>query len=79
MASIQRDDDALAGLAHAEKNKSHTLDSDHSYDRKGDPEVPVLDGIHDGLEFPTEEEKQTLRRVADSIPWNAYCESLPTN
>lgn len=34
-----------------------------------------LDGVHDGLVFPTEEEKQTLRRVSDSIPWNAYCES----
>ncbi|KAJ8474525.1 hypothetical protein ONZ45_g15917 [Pleurotus djamor] len=31
-----------------------------------------LDGIHDGLEFPTEEEKLTLRRVSDAIPWNAY-------
>ncbi|EEB91806.1 hypothetical protein MPER_09779, partial [Moniliophthora perniciosa FA553] len=31
-----------------------------------------LDGIHDGLEFPTEEEKLTLRRVADAMPWNAY-------
>jgi len=32
-----------------------------------------LDEIHDGLEFPTEEEKATLRRVPDSVPWNAYC------
>ncbi|KAF9456670.1 peptide transporter PTR2A [Collybia nuda] len=32
----------------------------------------VPDGIHDGLEFPTEEERRTLRRVADKIPWNAY-------
>ncbi|GLB40829.1 putative POT family protein [Lyophyllum shimeji] len=32
----------------------------------------VLDGIHDGLVFPTEEERKTLRRVADTIPWNAY-------
>ncbi|KAK0199819.1 POT family-domain-containing protein [Desarmillaria ectypa] len=31
-----------------------------------------LDGIHDGLEFPTEEEIDTLRRVSDTIPWNAY-------
>lgn len=35
-----------------------------------------LDGIHDGLEFPTEEEKRTLRRVADSIPWAAYMIAL---
>ncbi len=31
------------------------------------------DGIHDGLEFPTKEERATLRRVSDAIPWNAYC------
>jgi POT family proton-dependent oligopeptide transporter len=30
------------------------------------------DGIHDGLVFPTEEERLTLRRVSDRIPWNAY-------
>jgi POT family proton-dependent oligopeptide transporter len=31
-----------------------------------------LDGIHDGLIFPTEEERATLRRVPDAIPWSAY-------
>lgn len=31
-----------------------------------------LDGIHDGLVFPTEEERATLRRVPDAIPWSAY-------
>ncbi|KAF9031365.1 PTR2-domain-containing protein [Hymenopellis radicata] len=30
------------------------------------------DGIHDGLEFPTEEERATLRRVSDTLPWSAY-------
>ncbi|PPR00874.1 hypothetical protein CVT24_000342 [Panaeolus cyanescens] len=30
------------------------------------------DGIHDDLVLPTEEEKRTLRRVSDAIPWNAY-------
>ncbi|KAJ7225107.1 PTR2-domain-containing protein [Mycena haematopus] len=35
-------------------------------------EVEVHDGIHDGLVFPTEEERATLRRVSDAIPWNAY-------
>jgi len=33
-----------------------------------------LDGIHDELTFPTEEEKKSLRRVPDSIPSNAYRE-----
>ena len=35
------------------------------------------DPDHEGLEFPTDEEKVTLRRVSDSIPWNAYRASLP--
>ncbi|KAJ6589522.1 peptide transporter PTR2A [Mycena capillaripes] len=30
------------------------------------------DGIHDGLVCPTEEERATLRRVGDAIPWNAF-------
>jgi len=34
------------------------------------------DGIHDGLTFPTEEERLTLRRVPDNIPWPAYCKFL---
>jgi hypothetical protein len=39
---------------------------------KGIPaEQDVLDEI---LELPTTEEKATLRRVPDSIPWNAYRE-----
>lgn len=79
MAGLQTDVDILAGIAHAEKQtgpeKSHTFDSDSSRDHKGDSEARVQDGIHDGLEFPTEEEKKTLRRVADSIPWNAYRQS----
>jgi len=70
MAGLQTDADAFVGVAHAEK--SRTIDSDASRDHKSDPEAPVLDGIHDGLEFPTEEEKKTLRRIADAIPWNAY-------
>ncbi|KAG6895513.1 hypothetical protein C0992_000897 [Termitomyces sp. T32_za158] len=36
-----------------------------------DPES-ASDDIHDGPVSPTEEEKQTLRRVSDTIPWSAY-------
>lgn len=59
----------------------HPLGSCHvkkQEDEKGSPSVVSsehgheLDGIHDGLEFPTEEERATLRRVSDTIPWNAY-------
>jgi POT family proton-dependent oligopeptide transporter len=35
-----------------------------------------MDGIHDGLVCPTEEELAMLRRVGDAIPWNAYCRLL---
>lgn len=38
----------------------------------GDGDHEVLDEVHAGLIFPTEEEKLTLRRVADTIPWGAY-------
>ena len=73
MAGLQVDKDIIAGLAEAksdefelEKKGISPTSSTHSHE---------LDGIHDGLEFPTEEEKKILRRVPDTIPWAAYCES----
>ncbi|KAL0572404.1 hypothetical protein V5O48_009565 [Marasmius crinis-equi] len=42
------------------------------YERGSFSVVQELDGIHDGLEFPTEEERLTLRRVSDTLPWNAF-------
>lgn len=33
-----------------------------------------VDSAHEGLEFPTQEELATLRRVSDAIPWTAYSE-----
>lgn len=71
MAALTQND-AIAGLAMAEYEKglNHL---DDSASQKGSSSVDfVSDGIHDGLEFPTEEEKLTLRRVRDHIPWNAY-------
>ncbi|KAJ7501461.1 peptide transporter PTR2A [Mycena galericulata] len=38
----------------------------------GQLKLHEIDGIHDGLVCPTEEERETLRRVTDAIPWNAY-------
>ncbi|KAI0696611.1 oligopeptide transporter [Cytidiella melzeri] len=62
MAGLQHDDvDLSAALAEKKYDSSEDVVSYHE-----------PDGIHDGLEFPTEEEKATLRRVADAIPWNAY-------
>ncbi|KNZ78721.1 putative peptide transporter ptr2 [Termitomyces sp. J132] len=40
------------------------------------PSTDNLDGIHDALEFPTEEERETLRRVPDTVPWSAYLIAL---
>jgi len=68
MSAIQQDNNAVAAISelkHAEAEKSG-FHSDSDLEQE-------LDGVHDGLEFPTEEEKRTLRRVADSIPWAAYC------
>ncbi|KAI0764944.1 oligopeptide transporter [Fomes fomentarius] len=70
MAGLDADKDIIAGLAEA---KRHELE----LEKRGISPVESaheqeLDGIHDGLEFPTEEEKRTLRRVSDNIPWSAY-------
>ena len=72
MAGLQADTDILAGLAEAQRVslelEKKGLASPHS------DEEHELDGVHDDLEFPTEEEKQTLRRVSDTLPLSAYCE-----
>lgn len=79
MAGLQADTTApLAALSEVaahpkhdsfdeKKNAEHESVEDHAPLQEHEP-----DGIHDGLEFPTDEERATLRRVADSIPWNAY-------
>ncbi|KAI0330301.1 oligopeptide transporter [Cubamyces sp. BRFM 1775] len=74
MAGLQADKDIIAGLAEATRDEAESFDkkkieSTTSHEHE-------LDGIHDGLEFPTEEERLTLRRVSDSIPWSAYLIAL---
>ncbi|KAL0563525.1 hypothetical protein V5O48_018540, partial [Marasmius crinis-equi] len=54
-----------------------SLKKQESYDSKeavhsASVEVARLEDIDDGIEYPTEEEKQTLRRAFDTIPWGAY-------
>ncbi|KAL0572403.1 hypothetical protein V5O48_009564 [Marasmius crinis-equi] len=46
-------------------------DEEVSQSEKGSIE-PEDDTAHDGLQFPTEEERQNLRRVSDTLPWNAF-------
>ncbi|KAK7046401.1 putative peptide transporter ptr2 [Favolaschia claudopus] len=68
MAGLQPTDVDLA-VAQSEvlKHVDDKARSEHSFSVE-----EADDGIYDGLEFPTEEEKLTLRRVSDAIPWNGY-------
>ncbi|KAI0084620.1 PTR2-domain-containing protein [Irpex rosettiformis] len=70
MAGLQHDRDIDLGYAAAELSEKK-LDSDDGH-VESETASHELDGIHDGLEFPTEEEKATLRRVPDAVPWGAY-------
>ncbi|KAI0070740.1 PTR2-domain-containing protein [Panus rudis PR-1116 ss-1] len=68
MAALQPDDE-FQGYMEPKRAFGKDNGSDNVVSSSSDHQ---LDGIHDGLVFPTEEELSTLRRVADSIPWNAY-------
>ncbi|KAF8964520.1 peptide transporter PTR2A [Flammula alnicola] len=50
------------------KDDNASLES-NSHDLKSEDHFEVDD---DGVEYPTEEERATLRRVPDTLPWNAY-------
>ncbi|KAJ7074724.1 PTR2-domain-containing protein [Mycena amicta] len=75
MAGLQTDGTApLAALSEvaAVDNRDSYSDTEKKgggalHDNEHEP-----DGIHDGLIFPTEEERAVLRRVPDHVPWNAY-------
>jgi len=69
---MQHDDEGFEAVGDIKKEIEQL-----SYANRSDDNSHELDGIHDDLEFPTGEERATLRRVADAIPWNAYRESYP--
>ncbi|KAF7329107.1 Peptide transporter PTR2A [Mycena kentingensis (nom. inval.)] len=72
MAGLQTDGTApIAALSHVAAIEKRDSYSDTVQSPKGET-FHEPDGIHDGLIFPTEVERNTLRRVSDSIPWNAY-------
>ncbi|KAJ3575009.1 hypothetical protein NP233_g1373 [Leucocoprinus birnbaumii] len=78
MPAGQQDENAIAAISEA-KHVEAEVDEKRALDSRSGSNSEIeheLDGIHDGLEFPTEEEKRTLRRVADSIPWQAYMIAL---
>ena len=71
------DDDTMTGLERDVAGLSEAKRDEFEYEKKLVADEPVLetiesDGIHDSLVFPTEEERATLRRVSDHVPWNAY-------
>lgn len=78
MAGLQTDATAplaaISGIEAAHSGKHDSFDEKHQGENSslGHGAKVELDGIHDGLIFPTDEERATLRRVPDSVPWNAY-------
>ncbi|KAJ7437895.1 POT family-domain-containing protein [Mycena galericulata] len=71
MAGLQTDTGVFAAESEVLKHQSEKHHDDN-LDEKSIPEVDDGDHDHEGLEFPTDEERATLRRVSDQIPWNAY-------
>ncbi|THU85978.1 PTR2-domain-containing protein [Dendrothele bispora CBS 962.96] len=72
MSGLQIIDQESAAVFEA-KQHGHPLEPEKVPDSPShDAESLELDGIHDGLEFPTEEERATLPRVSDALPWSAY-------
>jgi POT family proton-dependent oligopeptide transporter len=69
MAAVQHDDNIIAAIGDVKQleNEKRAPDVKSVYESESE-----LDGIHDGLVFPTEEETLTLRRVSDVMPWSAY-------
>lgn len=69
MAAVELDRSAPAGLAEDDQQLSlaATLEKKDLVPMDDDD-----DSVHEGLEFPTEEELVTLRRVSDALPWTAY-------
>jgi hypothetical protein len=71
------DEDTMTGLERDAAGLSEAKRDEFEYEKKLVADEPVSetiesDGIHDSLVFPTEEERATLRRVSDHVPWNAY-------
>src|SRR5262245_7649313 len=71
MAGLQADSALVAGLSEAKRDEFEDEKARGSQEIASSTEDHKLegdlkrDGIHDGLEFPTDEERETLRRVAD--------------
>ena len=76
MAGLDRD--VVAAMAVADRHEATSYDA--SLEKKGataHESMDDSDDAHVGLEFPSEEELVTLRRVSDDIPWTAFCWVFP--
>ena len=75
MAGLEPDRDTPAELVEDERRLSSPASSDKKdlilVDDDDDD-----DNAHAGLEFPSDEELLTLRRVSDKLPWTAYSQCL---
>jgi len=66
-------DDPIAALGEVHKSEFEDEKKDPFNDNAASSiESHNIESIHDALQFPNEHERETLRRVSDSIPWNAY-------
>ncbi|KAG1867669.1 hypothetical protein F4604DRAFT_918681 [Suillus subluteus] len=76
LISRMANDDLTAGLL--DRDTQHTSDPVYDSEKKFSDNMVAdsldddVDSIHEGMQFPTEEEMLTLRRVSDKIPWSAY-------
>lgn len=67
----QHDAADLAALSEATKLEK-TSSRDASSNEVEQARITKQDDHHAGDEFPTDDELKTLRRITDTIPWNAY-------
>ena len=72
MAGIEKDGRGIVSLPASDLKKLDSAIYESDLESSFHHE---LDGIHGGLGFPTEHERQTLRRIPDTLPCNAYRES----
>ncbi|KAI6020031.1 POT family-domain-containing protein [Pisolithus orientalis] len=73
MAGLEPECEIPVALAEVERHEK--IACDYALQKKhtiSDATVEKVDPLHEGLEFPTEEELVTLRRMPDAIPWTAY-------
>ncbi|KAF5366602.1 hypothetical protein D9758_008970 [Tetrapyrgos nigripes] len=72
MATVQADIAEIAAIHEVADRELEVKKKYPDLETSSDSEVDDQTDAHHGIEFPTEEERLTLRRVSDKIPWPAY-------